>query len=398
MGADINFKEVLDFYKGKRVLITGNTGFKGSWLTYLLISAEAEVVGYSKEPPTSPSLFELIGLEESIRLKQYYADVRDLDALKKVFRETVPEIVVHMAAQPIVRDGYTDPVGTYSTNVMGTVNLCECVRLSHVNTINGGLSPDDSAGVKSFLNVTTDKVYKNRELGCCFREDDPLDGADPYSNSKSCSELVTHSFNTSYFSHAGVAVSTARAGNVIGGGDFSKDRIIPDCIRAITEAEKNKKRRGRIGVRNPNSTRPFQHVLEPLLMYLTILMKQYNDMFYAGYYNIGPDYENCVTTERLVDLFCDKWNSINEGLPELGWMNCAEPDAPYEAGMLKINCDLVKERFSWNPIWDIDRAIQETVDWIKIWMDSYNYNDKEQIRRIRMEMDREIELFIMDSC
>ena len=231
-------KEFLSFYKGKKVLVTGHTGFKGSWLCKILTEAGAEVTGYSLEPPTEPALFALSGLEQ--KMHSILGDVRHLEHLQQVFAEVQPECVFHLAAQPIVRESYRDPVGTYATNVMGTVHVLECVR--------------QNACVRSVLNVTTDKVYENREWEWGYRETDPLDGYDPYSNSKSCSELVTHSYRKSFFTESYPAVSTARAGNVIGGGDFAADRIIPDCVRAAVKGQA-------IEVRNPNSTRPYQHVL-----------------------------------------------------------------------------------------------------------------------------------------
>ncbi|MBQ7548176.1 MAG: CDP-glucose 4,6-dehydratase, partial [Clostridia bacterium] len=232
-----------DFYKNKRVFLTGHTGFKGSWLSELLLISGADVTGYSLEPPTDPSMFDALGLAG--RMKSVRGDVRDFDALKRAFDAAEPEIVLHLAAQPIVRESYRDPRNTYDTNVMGTVNLLECVRTAAFN-------------VKSFLNVTTDKVYMNNEWEWGYRENEPLDGYDPYSNSKSCSELVTHSYKRSFFTGEGkCAISTARAGNVIGGGDFAADRIIPDCVRAAAAGRD-------IVVRNPYSVRPYQHVLEPL--------------------------------------------------------------------------------------------------------------------------------------
>lgn len=256
----------VNWYKGKKVFITGHTGFKGTWLTRILVNAGAKVTGYSFTAPTTPNLFELSNVEAKIN--SVIGDVRDLEHLKQVFTEVQPEIVFHLAAQPIVRESYKNPVYTYETNVMGTVNICECVR--------------ENPCVKSFLNITTDKVYENKEWEWGYRENEPLDGFDPYSNSKSCSELVTHSYINSFFYNRDIAVSTARAGNVIGGGDFANDRIIPDCVRA---AEKRKT----IVVRNPYSTRPYQHVLEPLMVYLMIAAKQYEDEAYAGFYNVGPD-------------------------------------------------------------------------------------------------------------
>ena len=225
--------EILQFYNGKRVLVTGHTGFKGSWLTMLLRNAGASVTGYALEPQTEPSLFQLAGLSSGIH--HVIGDIRDYDHLEETFRRFQPEIVLHLAAQPIVRTSYQEPRYTYETNVMGTVNICECVR--------------NHECVRSFLNVTTDKVYLNREWCWGYRENEPLDGFDPYSNSKSCSELVTHAYINSFYRN--VAVSTARAGNVIGGGDFSVDRIIPDCVRAVADGQIMR-------IRNPHSVRPYQ--------------------------------------------------------------------------------------------------------------------------------------------
>ncbi len=325
----------LKFFQGKKVLVTGHTGFKGSWLCRILINAGADVTGYSLEPPTTPNLFEISGIKEEMR--SIIGDIRDLEKLKDIFREEKPEIVFHLAAQPIVRDSYKNPVYTYETNVMGTVNVCECVRLT--------------PSVKSFLNVTTDKVYHNNEWEWGYRENDPLDGYDPYSNSKSCSELVTHSYINSFFDEMGVAVSTARAGNVIGGGDFANDRIIPDCVRAALKNEK-------IVVRNPYSTRPYQHVLEPLAVYLRIAQEQYQDKKYAGFYNVGPDDRDCVTTGNLVDFFCEAWG---EGQT---WINKSD-GGPHEANFLKLDCSRIKNVFGWSPRWDVRTAIKKTVEWSK---------------------------------
>ncbi len=360
-------KNDLEFYKGKKVLITGHTGFKGSWLCQILIGAGAEVTGYSLEPPTNPSLFEEAGIAEKIN--HVVGDIRDREKLMKVFEEVQPEIVLHLAAQPIVRESYKDPVGTYETNVMGTVNICEAVR--------------QNPCVKSFLNVTTDKVYKNNEWCWGYRENEPLDGYDPYSNSKSCSELVTHSYINSFYCDMDVAVSTARAGNVIGGGDFAPDRIIPDCVRAAekmfdyqaasgdfnvngvpemykdyTEEDKN----GVIVVRNPYSTRPYQHVLEPLNIYLTIAKEQYEDKAKAGFYNVGPDDADCVTTGDIVTKFCDAWNDeSNAGtFGKVSWVN-RHDGGPHEANFLKLDCSLIKQVFGWKPVWNIDKAIEMVV-------------------------------------
>lgn len=379
------YKDMLEFYKNKRVFITGNTGFKGSWLTRILLYFGAEVIGYSLSSPTEPNLFSIAGLDKAFGLKQYYADVRDLEKVKKALQSSQPDIIIHLAAQPIVRDSYRDPVTTYSTNVMGTVNICEAIRLSRISSSNGGIGTNDWSGARSFLNVTTDKVYKNNEWEYGYREDDPLDGFDPYSNSKSCSEMVTHSYKSSFFADGSVAVSTARAGNVIGGGDFSNDRIIPDCIRAIIDASKSDNETGKIGVRNPYSTRPYQHVLEPLFIYLTIAKMQYEDNKFASYYNVGPDDCDCVNTGDLVSMFCDIWNQNRDFLPELAWENRAEKNAPHEANFLKLECSRIKTIFGWKPRWHIDEAIKQTVNWTKVWLDNGD---------VAAEMDREIEEFM----
>ena len=329
----------LEFYRGKRVLVTGHTGFKGSWMCRVLVRAGAVVTGYSQTPPTDPALFDLAGIADG--MTSVIGDVRDFDAMKRCFDEAKPEIVLHLAAQPIVRDSYKDPKYTYETNVMGTVNILECVRLSDT--------------VKSFLNVTTDKVYKNNEWEWGYRENEPLDGFDPYSNSKSCSELVTHSYKDSFFADGHVAISTARAGNVIGGGDFANDRIIPDCIRAALDKRD-------IIVRNPHSTRPYQHVLEPVMAYLMIAAAQYEDGSFAGYYNVGPDECDCFRTGALVDLFCRTWG---EGMK---WINRYD-GGPHEANFLKLDCSKLKTVFGWHPVWNLGDAVEQTVEWAKCMRD-----------------------------
>jgi len=356
----INYSDILEFYRGKKVLVTGHTGFKGTWLTRILLDAGAVVTGYSLNPPTTPNLFDLSGVKENPNFTNVIGDIRDLDKMKEVFAEFKPEVVLHLAAQPIVRDSYKDPVYTYSTNVMGTVNVLECVRTT--------IDENGSPVVKSMLNVTTDKVYHNNEWEWGYRENEPLDGFDPYSNSKSCSELVTHSYKNSFFADGSVAISTARAGNVIGGGDFANDRIIPDSVRAMENAKNTKSNEGVIGVRNPYSTRPYQHVLEPLFVYLTIAAKQYQDGDFAGYYNVGPDDCDCVTTGDLVDLFCSKWNKDTAGFPRAKWENHAEANAPHEANFLKLDCSKIKGVFGWNPRWHIDECMDKTVEFSKAWL------------------------------
>ena len=329
----------LSFYRGKRVFVTGHTGFKGAWLCRMLALAGAEVTGFSLNPPTEPSLFEIAGIARDVH--SVIGDIRDYAALKAAFDEAQPEIVLHLAAQPIVRDSYRDPVYTYETNVMGTVHILECIRTSGC--------------VKSFLNVTTDKVYRNREWVWGYRENEELDGYDPYSNSKSCSELVTHSYKNSFFPQGSVAISTARAGNVIGGGDFANDRIVPDCVRAALRHED-------IVVRNPYSTRPYQHVLEPLYAYLMIAAGQYQDESLAGWYNVGPDDGDCFQTGALVDLFVKKWGG------DLRWVNRWD-GGPHEANFLKLDCSKLKAAFGWKPRWNLDTAMEMVVQWSKCWAD-----------------------------
>ena len=335
MSSTLNLKEVFDFYKGKKVLVTGHTGFKGTWLSRILVNAGAEVTGYSLNPPTDPAMFAMAGLEG--KMTSVIGDIRDLAHLKEVFEQCQPEIVLHLAAQPIVRDSYKDPVYTYETNVMGTVNILECVRLFPC--------------VKSFLNVTTDKVYENMEWEYGYRETDRLDGYDPYSNSKSCSELVTHSYQKSFFADGHCAISTSRAGNVIGGGDFANDRIVPDCMRAAMKKEA-------IIVRNPHSTRPYQHVLEPLAAYLMIAKAQLENGALAGYYNVGPDDKDCVTTGNLVDMVCEAWG---DGLT---WIN-KHDGGPHEANFLKLDCSKLKTTFGWKPQYGVKEAIELTAEWYK---------------------------------
>jgi len=328
----------LSFFSGKRVLLTGHTGFKGSWLSQILVQAGASVTGYALQPSTDPNLFALSGIAE--HMNSVIGDIRDYEKLKSVFDRHKPEIVLHLAAQPIVRDSYKMPRYTYETNVMGTVNILECIRLT------------DCA--RSVVNVTTDKVYLNREWPWGYRENEQLDGYDPYSNSKSCSELVTHSYINSFFKEKGIAVSTARAGNVIGGGDFANDRIIPDCIRAVKEGRP-------IIVRNPFSTRPYQHVLEPLGAYLTIAKEQYEDDSKVGAYNVGPDDGDCVSTGELVDVFCKTWGR------GCTWENRSE-NGPHEANFLKLDCSLIKRTFGWRPLWHIQQAIEKTCEWTNVWL------------------------------
>ena len=329
--------DLISFYKNKRVFLTGHTGFKGTWLSRILLFARADVAGYSLEPPTNPSIFEQTKTTEQV--KSIIGDIRDGQKLKASIAEFKPDIVLHLAAQPIVRTSYKDPVGTYETNVMGTVNVLEAVRAC--------------PSVKSFVNVTTDKVYLNREWAWGYRENEELCGYDPYSNSKSCSELVAYCYRNSFFNEkADPAISTARSGNVIGGGDYAVDRIVPDCIRFVKEKKE-------IVLRNPNSTRPYQHVLECLRGYLMLAKTQYENKAFAGSYNFGPDDESCVTTGQLATLFCKEWGD------GAAWKNVSEANAPHEANFLKLDCSKSKSVLGWKPQWTIGDAIKKIVEWEK---------------------------------
>ena len=370
------FQELKAFYQGKKVFLTGHTGFKGSWLSLILQMMGAECTGYAlKEEPGA--LFSLLNLEKGMHSIE--GDVRDYVHLRKAMEEAKPELVFHLAAQPLVRESYLFPRETYETNVMGTVNLLEAVR--------------HCPSVRSVLNVTTDKVYENPDQeGHAFMEEEKLDGHDPYSNSKSCSELVTHSYQKSFFSEDSAygkgkkflpRISTARAGNVIGGGDFAKDRIIPDAVRASVKGKT-------IGVRNPYSVRPYQHVLEPLAVYLEIAARQEGfvkglsgeDFSYekgrsfAGYYNVGPSLQDAITTGKLAELFVEFWGD------KASWTNMAEKNAPHEAGFLQLNTNKVRRTFRWTPRYTVKEAVKETVDWYKAW------SKGEDMRKYSMEQIR----------
>ena len=325
----------LSFFKDKTVLITGNTGFKGSWMSEILYLAGANVIGYALKPE-SESLYNTLELDK--KTTTYYEDIRNIEALDSVFKKHSPEIAIHMAAQPLVIKAYNDPHYTFETNVMGTLNILETVRKNNC--------------VKSMINVTTDKVYydngKFNKNG--YKEDDRLCGRDPYSNSKSCSELITYSYNDSYFKKIEFPrVSTVRAGNVIGGGDYSKDRIIPDAIRASINHEA-------IKIRNPYSVRPFQYVLDCLNGYLTLIEKQYNDSLYQGSYNFGP--EEVLSVEELIKLFCDSWGE------DQTYININENNT-IENNYLKLDSSHSHSLLGWEPKVDIKTTIDRIVSWEK---------------------------------
>lgn len=341
-------KLIRNAYKDKVVLVTGHTGFKGSWLTETLLMLGATVIGYSIDVPTNPSLFQLLKLDK--RMTSVIGDVRNYEQLKTVIERYKPSIVFHLAAQPLVIESYKDPRYTYETNVLGTVNLLEAAR--------------DSDFIKSIINVTTDKVYENNDKqDYSFREDDKLCGYDPYSNSKSCSELVTYSYVNSFFKERNIPVSTLRAGNVIGGGDFSKNRIIPDCVNAAINNEP-------IKVRNKNSTRPYQFVMEPLLIYLYIAVKQIEDVSFAGSYNIGPETYDVKTTGEIVDLFCEKWGK------GVTWIDQTIEGAPHEAKFLSLDISLLKNKLGWKPIYSLEKTMENIVEFSKGFM---NGKDVEKI-------------------
>lgn len=329
------------FWRGKRVFVTGHSGFKGSWLSIWLHALGAEVTGYALPAPTEPSLFAQAGV--AALTNSLVGDVRDRDLLRSAMEAARPEVVFHLAAQPLVRESYLWPAETFATNVMGTVNLLEAVR--------------SCPEVKAVVNVTTDKCYENREWLWGYREDEPLGGYDPYSSSKACSELVTSAyrrsfFNTMAFSSHGVALSSARAGNVIGGGDWARDRLLPDCVRAILAGEK-------VAVRNPNATRPWQHVLEPLCGYLILAERLFEaGPEFAESWNFGPKDEDALTVGWMVETFCRAWG------PEAGY-EVDSGEHPHEANFLKLDCSKARGRLGWRPRWSADQAVRKVVEWTR---------------------------------
>jgi CDP-glucose 4,6-dehydratase len=333
-----------DFWQGKRVFLTGHTGFKGGWLSIWLHLLGAKVTGYALEPPTSPSLFKKANIEEL--LSHNIGDIRDLDKLKKIMIEADPEIVIHMAAQPLVRESYNDPVGTYQTNVMGTVHVLESIR--------------SCKNIRAVVNVTTDKCYENKEWLWGYREDEPMGGYDPYSNSKGCSELVTSSYRRSFFnadeygkSHQ-VAIASARAGNVIGGGDYAKDRLIPDIIKSFENKEI-------VSIRSPHSIRPWQHVLEPLSGYLTLAEALYskNGIDFAQGWNLGPNSDDAKPVQWIAEKMCDQWG---EGASYVIEKN----PQPHEATYLKLDISKAETLLLWHPSWDLEKTLSSIISWVKM--------------------------------
>ena len=329
------------FWMGRRVLMTGHTGFKGSWLSLWLQSMGAHVVGYALAPPTSPSLFEVANVEDG--MTSIIGDIRDLAKLKATFTQHRPEIVIHMAAQPLVRHSYIEPVETYSTNVMGTVHLLESVR--------------NTPGVRAVVNITTDKCYENREWAWGYRENEPMGGYDPYSNSKGCAELVSSAYRSSFFnasSHAqhGVALATVRAGNVIGGGDWAQDRLIPDILAAFEQGRL-------VNIRNPHATRPWQHVLEPLRGYLTLVERLFErGTGYAEGWNFGPNEEDAKPVGWIVEQMAAMWGNGAQWKIDIG-------EHPHEANYLKLDISKARTRLDWHPVLRLNDALNLIVDWAK---------------------------------
>ena len=326
----------LDFYKNKSVFVTGHTGFKGAWLCHVLKLAGAHVTGYALEAECG-SVFDVAGVAGG--MDSVISDIRDYCALSSAFERVLPEVVFHLAAQPLVLDSYSRPVYTFETNVLGTVNLLECVR--------------QSKSVRSVVIITTDKVYKNNEWVFGYREIDELGGSDPYSASKSCAEIAAESYTKSFLIERNIPLSTARAGNVIGGGDISEFRIIPDCVRAVISGKP-------VVVRNPYSVRPYQHVLEPLFAYLLIAERQCGDFKLAGSYNIGPVDDDCVTTGDLANVFCDAWGDGSV------WKSMGEQtSAPLETNLLRLDCSKIRAILGWHPVWNVKEAVVKVIEWEK---------------------------------
>lgn len=344
------------FWEGKRVLLTGHTGFKGAWMSLCLHSMGAKVQGFALAPPTTPSLFEEAKVSDLIQSN--LGDIRDFAAIAKVVKEFKPEIVFHMAAQPLVRYSYDAPLETYATNVMGTAHLLESIRAI------------DS--VRAVVNVTTDKCYENREWVWGYREDESMGGYDPYSSSKACSELVTAAYRQSFLDKAGIAVATARAGNVIGGGDWAKDRLIPDILRAFANKQP-------VSIRNPNSIRPWQHVLEPLSGYLLLAEKLCAEpASFSQAWNFGPKDDDAKPVGWIVNSMASKWGK------EASW-SIDEGDHPHEAHYLKLDISKARQSLGWSPRWSLDQALDHTVEWHMAWM---------QGKDVRSQCIKQIEAYL----
>lgn len=328
------------FWRGKRVLLTGHTGFKGSWLSLWLQSMGATLRGVALAPPTEPALFEIARVAEG--MEHHVADIRDFAAVQRDISDFEPEIVIHMAAQPLVRHSYQQPVETYATNVMGTVHVLEAAR--------------HAGSVKAIVNVTTDKCYENREWVWGYREDEPMGGHDPYSNSKGCAELVSSAYRRSFMTTAGIAVASARAGNVIGGGDWAADRLVPDVLRALEKDDP-------VLVRNPHAIRPWQHVLEPLSGYLVLAERLFQrGQDHAEAWNFGPRDEDARPVQWIVERLCAAWGG------EARW-TLQPGDHPHEASFLKLDTSKARQRLQWLPRWSLETALTRITEWHQAWLE-----------------------------
>ena len=338
---------MLKFWKNKTVLVTGHSGFKGAWLSLVLQQAKAHVIGYALSAPTNPNLFELANIAEG--MTSIHGDIRDFDQLSTTIKKHQPEIIIHMAAQPLVRYSYKEPIETYSTNVLGTVHLLEAAR--------------QAGCVKTILNITTDKCYENQEWHWAYRETDTLGGHDPYSNSKACSELVTNAYRDSYFKNSGIGIASARAGNVIGGGDWALDRLIPDIIRSCIAGTP-------ITLRYPNALRPWQHVLEPISAYLLLAEKLYADpLRYSSAWNFGPDENDIQPVQWIAENIMQAWHQQST------W-NLQLENALHEAKHLKLDCAKAKAQLSWHPQWNLEKGLYETINWYKAFSQGKNMREK----------------------
>lgn len=339
-----------NFWKNKSVLVTGHTGFKGAWLSLWLKSLDTNLIGYSLSPPTEPNLFTLANISSG--MTSINGDICNLENLKLVLKRHKPEIVIHMAAQSLVRKSYLDPIETYSTNVIGTANVLEAIK--------------QIGSTKVALVVTSDKCYENKEKEWDYSETEPLGGYDPYSSSKGCAELVTSAYRRSFFSSQAQTkntthIASARSGNVIGGGDWSNDRLIPDVIKSITKNQK-------LIIRNPNAIRPWQHVLEPLGGYLLLVENLWNNNKFSSSWNFGPKKEDCKKVSWIVECFIKLWGE------NVRW-EIDVNENPHEANYLRLDCAKAKEELGWEPSWNIEKALSETVNWYKSFKEKKNLEE-----------------------
>ena len=343
------------FWKGKKVFVTGHTGFKGSWLIKTLSILGAEVSGYSNDIPTRPSMFEDLELTKVLK-NDFRFDIRDLSHLKAALAKSKPEVIFHLAAQPLVRKSYTDPVETYEVNVMGTLNLL--------------MAAQDVSDLKCIVNITTDKCYENNEWVWPYRETDHLGGHDPYSSSKACVEILSSSIRKSFLEKKGINLCTVRAGNVIGGGDWAEDRIIPDFARAFNKNEKLK-------IRNPLAIRPWQHVMEPIKGYISIAEKLYSDDKFASAWNFGPEASDCIKVTEVIEKLLESW------VEHPGYKVEENHNNVHEARILKLDCSKVKEQLKWVPTFSLAESLKLTAEWYKDYFENKNLNERTE-KQIKM--------------